>query len=141
MKNVRTIGVYLLTVVAMAVFMAGGQVNAQEANEPKENQKAYEYVTQPGDSYTQMVRKAVQTYGINNKKDIGQARIIAIETKLTEEVGWPVLMVGQKVKINEETVSKAVDNAMNLSEQDVAAWQTYVPYIDFTTDHVGEAKE
>ena len=83
----------------------------------------------------------MQTYGIKNKKDIGKARIVAIETKLTESAGWPLLEIGQKVKLEEDTIAKAIENAMKLNDKDLSAWQTYVPFVDFYTNNVGESKK
>lgn len=143
MNIVRLIGGYIAAVVVIAVCGMSAQANAQAAEKTEKNQakpdtKMYQYVAQPGDSYTQMVRKAVQTYGINNKKNIGNARIVSIETKLSEQAGWPALEVGQKVSFEESKISQAVEAAMKLSEAELALWQTYVPYVDFRTNHIGE---
>lgn len=141
MKSVRVIGGYVVAVVAAMIVMSA-PTHAQEAVKTDaakpDDKKAYEYVAQPGDSYTQMVRKAVQTYGILQKKDIGNARIVAIETTLSQKAGWPALEVGQKVSFDEKQIADAVTDAMKLSEAEVALWQTYVPFINFNTNRIGE---
>ena len=143
MKIIQILGVYLLVVATASVFAFSNQADAaQNKSEVKNNnKKTHEYIAQEGDSYTKIVRKAVQTYGINNKKDIGKARIVAIETKLTESAGWPLLEIGQKVKLEEDTIAKAIENAMKLNDKDLSAWQTYVPFVDFYTNNVGESKK
>lgn len=149
MNIVRLVGGYLAAVAVVATIIVGADAHAAEQkNEQKPAAKteqkaekstnAYSYTAQPGDTYTQLVRKAVQTYGIVNKKDIGQARIIAIETKAAEESGWQEVAVGQKVSFTEAQVKAWVDAAMKLSDADVAAWQTYVPYVDFDTRSIGQ---
>lgn len=99
---------------------------------------AYSYTANAGDSYTQLVRKAVQTYGIQHKEDLGNARIVAIETITSERAGWPELNEGQVVSFSHSLVKTWIDEAMKLSAADVAAWATYVPYIDFDTRQIGE---
>ena len=141
MKIIQIVGVYLLVVATASVFAFSNQADAVQNNSEVKNKKTYEYVAQEGDSYTKIVRKAVQTYGINNKKDIGKARIVAIETKLTESAEWPLLEIGQKVKLEEDTIAKAIENAMKLNDKDLSAWQTYVPFVDFYTNNVGESKK
>jgi hypothetical protein len=143
MKIIQIVGVYLLVVATASVFAFSNQADAVQNNSEvkNNNKKTYEYVAQEGDSYTKIVRKAVQTYGINNKKDIGKARIVAIETKLTESAGWPLLEIGQKVKLEEDIIAKAIENAMKLNDKDLSAWQTYVPFVDFYTNNVGESKK
>lgn len=113
-----------------------GVVLAAETTSDKS--KVYSYTANAGDAYTQLVRKAVQTYGIENNKAIGTARIVAIETKASEQAGWPLLNEGQVVSFSESLVKTWVDEAMKLSAADVAAWQTYVQYIDFDTKNIGE---
>jgi len=108
------------------------------STDTKSSSKVYSYTAQSGDAYTQLVRKAVQTYGIKNDKQIGAARIVAIETQASERAGWPELNQGEVVSFDEALIKTWVDAAMKLSDSDVAAWQTYVPYIDFNTNSIGE---
>ncbi len=133
-------GAIILGVMAACVFTVTGAANETYAAEKTTNtskEKVYSYTAQAGDTYVQMVRKAVQTYGIQNKKNIGNARIVAIETKAAETAGWPELNEGQVVTFNQSLVKTWVDQAMKLSADDVAAWQTYVAYVDFDTRNVG----
>ncbi|NLA42856.1 hypothetical protein GX865_01685 [Candidatus Saccharibacteria bacterium] len=155
MKIVRLLGGYLAAVAVVTTIVMGGQAQATEKKpEVKTEQKkapsktevkktsskeaAYSYVAQPGDAYAQLVRKAVQTYGIQNKKEIGQARILAIETIASEKAGWPLLNEGQIVSFKQSQIKAWVDEAMKLPAEDVAAWQTYVPYVNFDTRNIGE---
>lgn len=146
MKLFSILGGLFAAVAVSAVISVGlvSTANAQEG-EPKgeakkeqaEVKKSYVYTASSGDSYTQMVRKAVQTYGINNNKDLGNARIVYIETVATRAAGSPLLAVGEKVSISESDIKVWVEKSEKLSEADLAAWQTYVPYINFNTDSVG----
>lgn len=164
MKSFRIFGISLVVAAAVAVISSGGQVlakdnNQAEANKPKpeavkvekkeepkkeelkkdSNQNlSYRYVANVGDTYAQMVRKAVQTYGIVNKVDLGQARIIAIETKVSAQNGFPHINVGQVIEFKQSDIKAWVDDAMKIQGQDLAAWQTYVPYVDFNTNHIGQ---
>lgn len=123
-----------------------GEQQEQEAAPAKPEQEAaqptdasYQYVAQPGDSYTLMARKAVQTYGINNEVALSQLEILMAETNLTQEAGEPLLVVGQQVEISELAVAKWVENAQAMSDEQEADWERYLPGVDFNTDDVGEA--
>ncbi len=124
-----------------------GHDDDDEAKETEESETAttdndgpYSYVAQAGDSYTKMARKAVQTYGIVNKVTLTEAQIIYAETVLTQAAQAKTLEVGESVKISEETLRSTVDRAMNLDETAEANWATYVQFVDFNTDKVGESQ-
>lgn len=110
----------------------------QDDTSAKPSSVMYIYVAQPGDSYSAMARKAVQTYGKKFKIHLSLAGIIFAETNLTQEAGSPWLMAGQTVSISEAAVKNWADKALNLTPAEAAAWQVYVPYVDFNTDHVGQ---
>lgn len=101
--------------------------------------KTYNYVAQSGDSYSLMARKAVQTYGLTSKVKLSGAQIIFSETNLTEAAGSPVLNLGQKVTIKQSAVQSWVTKAQKISSAEAAAWNYYVPFVDFNTNKVGEA--
>lgn len=145
MKFIKTIS-KLMTVSA---FVAVGLValttsdTTHATDKPTETPAkvaAYKYVAQPGDSYSQMARKAIQTYGINEKVKLTLAQIVYAETKLTEAAGSPYLAVGQVVELKHADVKSWADSAQKLSAADANAWQTYVAYIDFNTNAVGEKR-
>ena len=145
-----SISIVLSSLVLIAVF-ASAQAGAQEVEdnnqEPAQNEqdseqaqsgKEYNYKAQPGDTYSQMARKAVQTYGVNNNEDLSLAQILYVETNLTIMAGSPHLNVGQEVKIKEGDVKAWVDRAKDLDEATENLWNAYVPGTDFNTDNVGE---
>lgn len=117
--------------------------SASEQNDEatSEETNTYNYVAQPGDSYSLMARKATQTYGINNSVNLSGAQIIFVETNLTLLAGSPELNLGQNVEINESDVSEWVQKAQDLSEEEIAEWEVYVPGADFNTNSVGESQE
>lgn len=112
-----------------------------EASEEESNGNTYDYVAQPGDSYSLMVRKAVQTYGVNNSVNLSGAQIIYAETNLTQEAGSPILNLGDNVSIAESAVQKWVESAQSLTEEQQAAWQPYANGANFNTNAVGEAPD
>lgn len=113
---------------------------AEEQNDEEEAKTPYSYTAQPGDSYTKIARKAVQTYGWNKNVSLSQAQIVAAETFLTSDAGFPLLNVGQQVELSEEAVDGAVKKAQGLDEAAQARWERYVRFVDFNTDNVGEAR-
>ncbi len=142
--------VALFALLAAVPFVAGAytertyaqeqtnQPQQEQAKEEAETEAAFTYTAQPGDSYSLIARKAIQTYGIINKVDLSEAQIIYAETLLTQEAGSPELAEGQKVSIKESTVKSWVEKAQKLSESAEAAWNVYAQDADFNTDHVGE---
>lgn len=113
-----------------------------EANEEEDEAPAsgpYTYEAQPGDSYTEMARKAVQTYGILNNVNMSQAQIVFAETTLTKAAQATELEVGESVSFGEDVLRGVVDQARDLDEATEANWATYVQFVDFNTDAIGEA--
>ena len=147
MSIFRILGGYIIAVSVVSAIGLGSTAMAAEASNDTRKVPAvkdaspttqYHYVAQPGDTYTQMVRKAVQTYGIIHKKEIGQPRIVAIETKASSAAGWPILSEGQSLEFTESNIAALVEAAMSMPEAEVAAWSQYTPYINFDTRMIGE---
>ena len=111
-----------------------------EEDQDSEHNNPYSYIAQPGDSYTKIARKAVQTYGINNNVQLSEAQIIVAETFITNEAGSPKLLAGESVVISEEIVKSATDRAADLDETTQARWERYVKFVNFNTDNVGESR-
>lgn len=135
--------VYLLGFFMMSTMP---KASAQVSGESRQNTQAekatddYSYVAQAGDTYTQMARKAIQTYGINENVNLSQAKIIFAETNLTREAGSPELNRGAKVDIKKDTVKKWVEAAQKISGAQEALWAKYVPRANFSTDKIGESR-
>jgi hypothetical protein len=107
---------------------------------PKAAAANYSYTAQVGDSYSKIARKAVQTYGIKNKVNLSQGRIIFAETNLTQAAGSPLLSLGEKVTLSEATVKSWVEKAQKLSKEDAAKWDKYTKNVNFDTRAVGEKR-
>lgn len=151
MKNIKLIGAGLFTVSVMVLgllFVVKGTANAQEmiqstdqaqSSQTQQQGSVYSYVAQPGDSYSLMARKAIQTYGITNKVNLSEAQIIFAETHLTQDAGSPALVKGQKVEIKEDAVKNWVNKAKDLNAQQQSAWNVYAQNANFNTNKVGQA--
>lgn len=132
--------------IALLVYQAVNTpvVSAQEGEvgeqvgQPEEVAN-YTYTAQPGDTYTEIARKAIQTYGIENNVNLTQAGIVFAETNLTQEAGAGELAVGQEVTVEGDLAKKWVDAAGQLSEAEQKAWSVYVPFVNFNTDNVAES--
>lgn len=111
-----------------------------KAKEETKEEPTFAYIAQPGDSYSLMARKAIQSYGIVNKVNLSQAQIIFAETMLTQEASSPSILIGQKVVIKQSTVKNWVEKAQKLSDKEKAAWNVYAQGADFNTDNVGEPR-
>ena len=138
----------LLSVTTLALSLVGsttaqaheGEDHSHDTAQAEGSNDKYTYEAQPGDTYSQMARKAIQTYGINNSVNLSGAEIVFAETSLTLESGSPVLNTGQKVDISQETVKKWVEAAQKLDEATEAKWNRYVQFVDFNTNNVGEKR-
>lgn len=116
------------------------QETAKPTAKTDTKEKAYDYVAQPDDTYSQIVRKAIQTYGVNNKVKLSKAEIIAAETNMTIQAGSPFLDLGQKVSIKESVVKDWVSKAQKLTPEQEAAWNAYTVGVNFNTNSVGQSK-
>lgn len=128
----------MLPVAVRAETTPAKTSTAAKAASPAE--KSYSYVAQPGDSYSKIARKAVQTYAIKNKIKLSNAKVIAAETWLTQEAGSPRLNIGQKVIVVESGLKTVVDKAVKLSAAKEAAWNVYTAGVNFNTNAVGQSK-
>ncbi|MCA9332117.1 hypothetical protein KC968_04235 [Candidatus Saccharibacteria bacterium] len=155
MKHITNLKFVALFAFLVAIpFVAGAyseRAYAEEKTTQKQEQKAdtkeeakeeptFAYIAQPGDSYSLMARKAIQSYGIVNKVNLSQAQIIFAETMLTQEAGSPSILVGQKVVIKQSTVKNWIEKAQKLSDKEKAAWNVYAQGANFNTDNVGEPR-
>lgn len=131
--------VFAMTVCALS-FDTTQVAAARDTSETRasESSSVYTYAAQEGDSYSQLARKAFQTYGITEKVKLSQAQIVYAETELTQSANSPLLEVGQKVNIKKSDVKSIVEKAQKLDATTIAAWQAYVPYVDFDTKNIGE---
>lgn len=136
----------LMIVSSQAIAHAGEEHSEEKVAQTDENKSddqnnddSYTYKAQAGDSYSVMARKAVQTYGIDNKVNLTQAGIVFAETQITNEANPELLNEGQEVKISKVTVKKYVEEAGKLSEAQQKAWGYYVQFVDFNTDSVGQS--
>jgi hypothetical protein len=101
------------------------------SQKPGAANKDYAYTTVDSDSYTVLARRSVQAYGTANNVPLSPAQIIAAESFLTEQAGQPLLEVGQQISLKNTDVKAAIERARSLSADELAAWETYVPYVVF----------
>lgn len=97
----------------------------------------YNYTAGPGDSYSVLARKAVQTYGLSEKISLSQAQLIAAETYLTQAGHDSLLNLGQSVIIIRSDVANAVARAKALTLEGQQQWQQFVSLVDYDTNEVG----
>lgn len=151
-RFIRTSHILLIAMSLLLGFMmallinrsASAQTAQPQVQQPTQRtapraEVTYRYVAQPGDSYSVLARKAVQSYGKETKTNISNARIIFAETGLTQQVGSPLLEIGQIVQISQSSVKQWVDRAKTLSAAQEQAWQYYAQFANFNTNAAGEA--
>ena len=148
-QTFKLVIVMVLTISAIFAFGSNSSKVAAEtkqpttpaatSSEPKaaSSDPSYSYIAQPGDSYTKMARKAIQTYGKKAKVNISQAGIIFAETNLTIQAGSPILEISQKVEFKESVVKSWVEKALKLTDAEKSAWNYYVQFVNFNTDKIG----
>lgn len=93
----------------------------------------YLYTAKADDSYSVLARKAIQTYGLENKVNLSGAQIIFAETNLTKIAGSPLLNKGQKLEIIKDNVKSWIEKAQKLTDSQKQAWNYYVKFVDFDT--------
>lgn len=105
--------------------------DSEKMKSAQKTPKQYSLTAEDGASYTVIARQIVQEYAKLKDLSLTKAQIIAAETMLTQDAGAPLLDVGQKVTIKTTAVHNAVTKARALSADEIAAWETYVPYVQF----------
>lgn len=122
------------------ISIDGGESQDGQSENSEDSANEYSYTAQSGDSYIKMARKAVQAYDANNEIELSQAEIIAAETFITSDAGFPQLNLGQEVKFEGEVIKAAAEKAKALDDVSEARWAKYVPYVNFDTSSVGVAQ-
>lgn len=125
-----------VAIFGVALFMQAPNASAAEEAKPQEKDP-YSYIAKDGDNYTVLARKAIQTYGILEDVKLSRAQIIAAETTLASEAGFPELNEGEAVKFDSAKVKKAMEDAKKITGDALAGWQSYVPYVEFDTRNNG----
>lgn len=125
-----------VAIFGAALFLQAPNASAAEEAKPQEKDP-YSYIAKDGDNYTVLARKAVQTYGIRENVKLSLAQIVAAETKLASDAGFPEINVGQVIKFETATVKKVMEDAKKIAGDELTAWQTYVPYVNFDTRNNG----
>lgn len=128
MKKIIAVAAMVPVFAVLLASTGSSSVSAQKAESTKAPEN-YSYVAQSGDSFTVLARKAVQTFGVNEKVNLSLAQILFAESNLAVAAGQPELNVGQAVKITKADVKSWVEKAKKLNEADKAAWATYVPFV------------
>lgn len=86
----------------------------------------YTYIAQSGDSYTTIVRRAINEHGGSN---LNSAQKIAAETKFIELTGQMEVDIAQNVTINNTMLSRAIEFARTISPDEQKVWQVYADSI------------
>lgn len=136
---VISLGVSLILDNQKAFAHSAAETKTETTKDTKKVEPHYDFVAQPGDSYTLLARKAVQIYNKDNKIGLNNPKIIAAETYLTINAGSPDLIIGQQVEIKKATVKEWILKASKLSKADEALWNVYVAGVNFDTSNVGKA--
>jgi hypothetical protein len=130
--------------LTFALFVAAAlgvsQLSGTTVHAATPSNDSYHYTAQPGDSYSLMARKAVQTYGIKTNTKLSPAQILFAENGLSADAGNIELNLGQTVDIKKSTVGSWIEKAKKLSTEQKALWAEFVPFVDFNTNNVGEKR-
>ena len=144
-KKVLTLGLFVFASLTISQVV-GGSAYAHDGEDhgaktvAATTNDSYHYTAQAGDSYTKIARKAVQTYGIKTGTKLSPAQIIFAENGLTADAGNIELNLGQNVDIKKSLVGSWIEKAKKLTTEQKAAWTTFVPFVDFNTNNVGEKR-
>lgn len=139
MKKLHSFAFGIAIITAALISVGGSPQDTASAATDTKKPETYTYTAQAGDSYSQFARKAVQTYGLSEKVKLSPAQIIFVETNLTQAALSPYLDLGQKASLSKSDVKTWVEKAQKMTDSEKAAWQAYVPYVDFDTKTVGES--
>ncbi len=92
----------------------------------------YTFRAERGDGVTHLARKAIARYLDNNTdiaEEITPAHKIYMETMLTKKHYQASLDLHEAVTFSEDEVAEIVNDATELSDEEVSAWQPYVSHV------------
>lgn len=118
--------------VASSLRSAGVAIASSSATtqpSPTTSAETSSFVAIAGSSYTEFARQCVATYSQRVALTMTPAQRIAAETYVVQQVGAPLLDVGQQVTIRTTDVQQAVERAGRLTSAEQTAWQPYADLV------------
>ena len=98
----------------------------------------YIFEVRAGDSYTTIVRAAVTRYSADAGISLSPAQRVMVETVLVQAAGAPEVEVGQRIILSADDIATVIDDAQDLSDDELAAWQVFADQVDFDADDAPE---
>jgi hypothetical protein len=96
----------------------------------------YEFVAQPGDSLTVLVRRALQLYQQSKNITLGSGAEMYTETNVTQSLGNGLLEVGQPVSVPASLLQQYIDSSQGLTPDQNDNWAHYAETASFQLDTV-----
>lgn len=104
-----------------------------ETEEEVTSEVTYRYVAEECDSLTKLVRRAILVYDqANDEIELSKPGIIYAETNIVQNMGAYLLDIGDEVVVNGEDVEKYALSSLDLTQDQIAAWDVYTSSVDFT---------
>lgn len=132
----QTVGVGSLVVLTTFMWLSfftisATSVHAEEVSGSSDS--SFNYTAKKCDNLTILVRNALMRFD-KSKDDVelSNAQIVFAETNIVQQLGSYHLAIGQEVDIPEDLVEKYVNEAKQLSETQIAAWDVYAKRVDFS---------
>lgn len=145
-KMRKIINLLAITVIMIfsALVLGTGSAVAQDKNENnvaanENNNKettAYQFVADRGDSQSILVRRALQLYADATNTELSEAATIYCETNIVQDLGSHWLEVGEELSVPVSSLQQYIENSRELSDQEIANWQTWANQATFNLEHV-----
>ncbi len=93
---------------------------------------SYQYVVEPDDNMSKIVRRSVTLYDQGNDSiELTEAQVIYIETNIVQEMDPRLLDINEDFEVTRSLIEKYVALAPGLSEATLAAWDGYAKNATF----------
>lgn len=145
----RTFRAHLVTVtsiIGLATLLFVLQASSTSAQtrgseDDTKTQSSYIFKAETGDSLTVFVRSAIDSFLKAEDGTLSPAKRVFAETQIVQNMGSPLLEVGQEVAVSRNAVDSAVKEANDLTTSQEASWQPYAGVIDFSATSLKQTAE
>lgn len=154
-RLIKKLSIVTSVALGVSVFcVVSTTANAESADQTEVSQAtssatteatAYEYTAKPGDSLSKLVRRSIQLLNQAKNNKMTDAAAMYCETNAVQRLGSTYLDIEQKVSVPFSVLQEYIDNAKNLTSEQLARWQKYADRADFaslsaTPDNADAAK-
>ncbi len=114
------------------------QVTVPESDDTQteDENNAFTYTAQAGDSLSVIVRDALRRFSADREEQMSNAARMYCETTIVQDMGARLLEIGETVTVARDNLEQCAEASANLTEAQVAGWNQYAAQANLDAERV-----